>query len=251
MRRHAALAVSLAAAALFLACVDIPDGGDDVLSFRVDPLPSASVIVGDTLRDSLGVAAPVTVTAFNYRGGVVGSPTVRFRALDARIRVDSISGIVVGDTASATSSRLLAVLDGFNGLVAIPVVLRPDTVAGAPARDTLAYSLTDTASNVSDALGVRFFHGPAAGDTAARAIRVTFDIISPADTAFVQMVNESRNRSPADTTDASGNASRRIRMNVSRLTAPVDSVVVRASVRHRGQHIKGSPVRLVLTLIPR
>ena len=251
MRRSGLLPLSLIAGALLLSCVDIPTGDDDLLSFRFDPLPSASVIAGDTLRDSLGVAAPITITAFNYQGEVVTAPAVRFRALDGRIRVDSITGIVVGDSASTTASRVLATIDDFTGLLSVPVVLRPDTVVGSNARDTLAYSLTDTTANTSDAIGVRVLHGPAAGDTSARAIRVTFEVLSPADTAFARLVNELGSRSPADTTDAGGVAARRVRVNVSRLTAAVDSVIVRASVKNRGQHIKGSPVRLVLHLMPR
>jgi hypothetical protein len=251
MRGRASLPVTLLAAGLVLACVDIPGGDDELLSFRFDPLPSPSVIVGDSLRDSLGVAKPITVTAFNYSGGLVTNPMVRFRALDSRVRVDSISGFVTGDSVSSNSSRIVADLDGFSGLMTLPVVHRPDTVIGSNARDTLAYSLTDTTANVSDAIGVRVLHGPAAGDTAVRAIRVTFEVLSPADTSFARLVNESFARSFADTTDASGIASRRVRINVARLTAAVDSVVVRANVRSRGQHVKGSPFRLVLILIPR
>jgi hypothetical protein len=54
-----------------------------------------------------------------------------------------------------------------------------------------------------------------------------------------------------DTTDASGIAGRRVRISVTKLTAQVDSVIVQASVRHRGQHVRGSPMRLVLKLKPK
>ena len=239
------------ACGLALACVDIPTAGDELLSFQFDPLPSPSVIVGDTLRDSLGAVKPLSVTGFNYSGGTVTDVTVRYRALDSRIRVDSVTGIVVGDSASATSSRILATIRSFSGFILVPVTFRPDTVVGSVVRDTLEYSLTDTTVNVSGGLGVRVLHGPAAGDTSVRSMRVTFAVLSPSDTAFARLVDDSGRRSPADTTDAGGIAARRVRVDILRLTAPVDSVVMSATVRYRGQHVKGSPVRMVLHLQPR
>ena len=249
--RSGALPLFLIAGALLLACVDIPTGDDALLSFQFDPLPSPSVIAGDTLRDSSGVAAPVSVTAFNYNGDSVTGSAVRFRALDTRVRVDSLTGIVVGDSATSTSSRILATIDDFTGLISLAVALRPDTVVESNARDSLSYSLTDTLANVSSAIGVRVLHGPAAGDSAVRSFRVTFDVLSPSDTALARLVDDAGRRSPADTTDASGVAARRIRVNVTRLGSAVDSVIVRANVRYRGQHVRGSPMRLVLKLKPK
>lgn len=250
-RRGADLPLWVIACGLVLACVDIPTAGDEVLSFQFDPLPSPAVIAGDTLRDSLGVVKPLSVTGFNYSGGTVTDLSVRFRALDSRIRVDSITGVVVGDSASANASRVLATIGSFSGFIPVPVTFRPDTVVGSVLRDTLDYSLTDTTANVSGGLGVRVLHGPAAGDTSVRSLRVTFAVLSPSDTAFARLVDDFGRRSPADTTDAGGIAQRRVRIDVLRLTAPVDSVVVSATVRYRGQHVKGSPVRMVLHLQPR
>ena len=252
MKRGApALPLSLIASAIVLACTEIPTGADDVLSFQLNPLPSPSVVVGDTLRDSTGVVAPLTITAFNYSGDVIEDAAARFRAVDARVRVDSLTGIVVGDSVSETPSRILAVLDGFNTFINLPVVLRPDTVIEANARDSLGYSLTDTTENVSNAMGVRVLHGLATTDSAVASFRVTFDMVAPADTALARLVNDAGFRTRVDTTDASGGASRKIRIDVTRLTAPVDSVIVLANVRYRGQHVRGSPVRLVLKLKPK
>lgn len=251
MRGARALPLSLVAAAIVLACTEIPTGADDVLSFRLNPLPSPSVVVGDTLRDSAGIVAPLTITAFNYSGDVIEGAAARFRATDARVRVDSVTGIVVGDSVSDTPSRILAILDGFNAIINMPVVLRPDTVIEANARDSLGYSLTDTAANVSNPMGVRVLHGLTTTDSAVASYRVTFQITAPGDTALARLVTDAGVRSNVDTTDASGGANRKIRIDVSRLTAPVDSVIVLANVRYRGQHVRGSPVRLVLKLKPK
>ena len=252
MKRSAiALPLTLVASAILLACTDIPTGSDDILSFQLNALPSPSVVVGDTLRDSSGVVTPVTVTAFNYENEVIESVPARFRALDARVRVDSITGVVIGDTVSTTPSRILATFGGFNAFLNIPVTLRPDTIVPANDRDSLGYSLTDTASNLSNALGVRVLHGLATTDSVVQFYRVSFEIVSPADTALARLVTDARVRSSVDTTNSEGIASRRLKIDVTRLTAAQDSVVLRAHVRYRGQHVRGSPMRLVLKLRPR
>ena len=249
-RAAKAIGVALAAVAIFLACVEIPTGADDLLSFSIDPLASPSVVVGDTLRDSAGTAAPLSVRAFNYSGEEVGNIQARFRGLDARITVDSVAGWVIGDTASATSSRVLATVDGFTGFITIPVVLRPDTILGSNANDTLSYSLTDSTANVSDPMGVRVLHGLTTTDSAVRSYRVTFELEAPQTPDLARLVNDAGRPSSADTTDASGLATRRIRVDVSRLVSLTDSVVVSASVKYRGEHVRGSPLRLVLHLRP-
>lgn len=249
-RRNHVVAMSVPACAMALACAEIPTGGDDILSFRFDPLASPSVIVGDSLRDSLGAATPLSVTAFSYDGTVVPGARARFRALDTRARVDSLTGFVIGDSAG-TTARIVAAVGDVAGLILLPVVLRPDTVIGSNERDSLSYSLTDTAANISNAIGVRVLHGAAAADSAVGSLRVTFGILYPADTAAARLVDASGRRSDADTTDASGIAARRVKVDVSRLTAAIDSVIVNASVKYRGAHLRGSPMRLVLKLKPR
>lgn len=252
MKRSAfALPLSVIAGAMILACVEIPTGADDVLSFEVNPLPSPSVVVGDTLRDTSGVAVPITITAFNYQGDIVENVPVRFRALDARIHVDSITGILIGDSASTTASRVLATFRDFNSFVSIPVSLRPDTVVEANDRDSLSYSLTDTAANVSNPIGVRVLHGLTTTDSAVASYRVTFDLVPESDSLLARLENGSGTRARVDTTGADGVADRRIRIDVTRITDPVDSVIVMANVKYKGQHVRGSPMRLVLMLKPK
>lgn len=251
MRSAAALPLCLMAGALILACTDIPTGADDVLSIEINTLPSPSVVVGDTLRDTTGAVTPLSVTAFNYRNEIVEDVPARFRALDRRIRIDSVTGILVADTAGATPSRVLATFDGFSAFLTVPVSLRPDTVIGQNARDSLSYSLTDTATNISNPLGVRVLHGLTTTDSAVSSYRVTFDVTPQSDTVLATLVIDGTSRSRVDTTDATGVASRRLRIDVSRITSAVDSVIVMANVRYRGQHVRGSPMRLVLKLRPK
>ena len=252
MKRGAfALPLAVIAGAVVLACVEIPTGTDDVLSFEVNPLPSPSVIAGDTLRDTLGVVAPIRVTAFNSQGEEVEDIAARFRAFDARIRVDSITGVVVGDSASSSASRVLATFEGFSSFISIPVSLRPDTIVPANDRDSLGYSLTDTAANVSPALGVKVLHGVTTTDSAVASYRVTFDMGPLSDTVLGRLVSDNGARSRVDTTDASGVASRKLKIDVAHITDAVDSVIVMANVKYKGQHVRGSPMRLVLKLKPK
>ena len=246
-----ALPLALCAGAITLACVDIPTGADDVLSVQVNALPSPSVVAGDTLRDSLGRVSPLSITAFNYRNEVIDNPPARFRAFDARIRIDSLTGVLIGDSASASPSRVLATFAGLTSFLNIPVVLRPDTVIGVNDRDSLSYSLTDTAANVSSGSGVRVLHGLTTTDSAVASYRVTFEIVPASDTLLARLVNDNGARSSVDTTDSNGRASRRLKIDVNRITDPVDSVVVMASVRYRGQHVRGSPRRLLLRIKPK
>jgi hypothetical protein len=64
-------------------------------------------------------------------------------------------------------------------------------------------------------------------------------------------VNDAGARSSVDTTDASGVARRRIRLDVTRLTNLTDSVIVQATVKYRGVNVRGSPARLVLKVKPK
>jgi hypothetical protein len=239
-----ALFALMTSTAIALACTKIPTADDSVLSFSVNPLPSPSVVVGDTLRDSLGVVRPITVSAFNFQGGSIPSPKVRFSSADRGIHVDSLTGIVTGDSVR-TGARIIVSVGSVLSPVQISVSLRPDSAAPLNARDSLLYSLTDTTVNVSNPMGLTLLHGKGT-DSAVVGYNVSFRVISPAGT-IAQLVNDNgAGGTTADTTDASGNASRRIKLNVLQLTNATDSVVVLASASYRGVQVRGSPVRLVL-----
>ena len=238
-------------AILFAACVEIPTGANDILSFEFAPLPSPSVVAGDSLRDSLGVVKGITLRAFNYSGDEVQNPEVTFTAVDRGVRVDSKTGVVVGDSVRS-SARIVATVRELTSTVAIAVTQRPDTVIGSNDRDSLSYSVIDTASNVSPTIGVRVLsQAPVSTDSSVAAYLVSFLVTSPSDTALARLVNEGGARSSLDTTDARGVAGRRIKLDVTRLTSLNDSVIVQAFVKHRGVNVRGSPARLVLKVKPK
>lgn len=249
-RRAGAVPLTMISIAMVIAaCFEVPTDASEVLSIQFNPLASPSVVVGDSLRDTLGVIQPLSITAFNYSGAEVEDPPVTFSTVERGIRVDSVTGIVAGDSARS-SARVFATVRGLTISVPIAVVLRPDTVLDANARDSLSYSILDSA-NISAPIGVKVVHTTPADTTAVPSYLVSFRIVSPVDTAFARLVTETSARSTLDTTDAAGVASRRVRIDVGRLTTAVDSVIVQAFVRYRGVNVRGSPARLVLKVKPR
>jgi hypothetical protein len=240
----------IAGAILLAACTEIPSGANEILSFQFDPLPSPSVVVGDSLRDTLGVVRGITLKAYNFSGTEVSSPPVTFRAVDRGIRVDSVTGIIRGDSVRP-AARIVATLRGLSGTVQVAVTQKPDTVVASNDRDSLAYSVTDTA-NISNAIGVRVLtYTPAVKDSSVGSWLVSFRIISPSDTAFARLVNDNGARSSVDTTDATGRAGRKIKIDITHLVELTDSVIVQAFVKYRGVNVRGSPARLVLKVKPK
>jgi hypothetical protein len=241
----------IAGAILIAACTDIPSGANDILSFQFDPLPSPSVVVGDSLRDTLGVVRGISLKAYNYSGTEVSSPPVTFTALDRGIRVDSVTGIVRGDSVRA-SARIVATLRALTGTIVVAVTQKPDSVTGSNARDSLSYSVVDT-TNISNDLSVKVltFSPMVATDSSVGQYLVSFKVVSPTDTALARLVNDNSARSSIDTTNTAGIAGRKIKLDPVRLTQLVDSVIVQAFVKYRGVNVRGSPVRLVLKVKPK
>jgi hypothetical protein len=245
------LRVAAALLALLLAvagCAREVFGPDAPISVALDSLPFPAVVVGDSLRDSSGSVAPVQAGAFNFRGELVQSADFRYLVLDRGARIDSISGIVVGDSVRATPVRIVARLNGLQtNPVQLAVVPRPDSLAALVTADTLRYSLTDSTVNISNELSVRVLH-ESNPPTPVASWLVHFRIATPSDTLLAFVVNGVPSR--VDTTATDGAAGRRVRIRVQRLTMTSDSVVLFASATYRGAHLRGSPRRMVVHLRP-
>ena len=241
----------LAAMLALSACTDIPSGANAIASIQFDSLPSPSVVLGDTLRDANGNVAGLTPRAFAYGEKPVPDAPFRFFALDRGLRVDSITGRVIGDSVRAAPARVLVAVAGLQAVLPVPVVFRPDTLVISHGRDSLSYSLTDSTANISPALSVILRHTLNRSDSLVGSYLVGFAITNQTDTLAAQLVNDAGVASARDTTDQSGMASRKIRVRPIRLRSINDSVVVTATVRFRGAHVRGSPARLVLKVKPR
>jgi len=235
-----------------LACTDISGNSNSVLSLQFDTLPSPSVVVGDTLRDTTGAVIFPVVHAFNYKGGEIAAAKIYFQSLDSGVTVDSATGVIVGDSVTSSPVRIVATVGNLQAIQRISVTLRPDTIVPVNALDTIKFSLFDSTKNSSDPLSVKLLHGLTTTDSVVPNYIVSFAIVSQSKPNLADLVNESGKLSRVDTTDGTGIAGRRILVHSVNLgsATDVDSVIVQATARYRGQPVAGSPVRLVVVLQP-
>lgn len=236
-----------------ISCTDISGSANSVLSLQFDTLPSPSVVVGDTLRDTTGAIALPVVHAFNYKGDEIAAVPVYFQSPDSGVTVDSATGIIVGDSLRSTPARIIATVGRLQAVQRINVTLRPDIIMASNALDTLKYSILDSTKNVStNALSVKLSHGVSPTDSAVSNYLVSFEIVSQSNPNLAELVTEGGRASLVDTTDASGIAGRKIRVHPVNLGngTTVDSVIVQATAKYHGQPVAGSPVRLVVVLEP-
>lgn len=247
--RHPLLLCALAALSAH-ACTDVSGSSSSVLSIQFDSLAAPSVVVGDTLRDTTGAVIIPVVHAFNFDGDEIPSVAVRFQSPDSGIVVDSITGIIVGDSLRSTPARIVASVGNLQAIQRLDLTLRPDLVAGLHDRDSLSYSLLDTTLNVSSQLTVKLTHGVTPNDSVVKSYIVSFAIVSQSDPQLGELINDAGKPSVVDTTDVNGVAGRAIRLHPLHIITPIDSIIVNATARYRGSEISGSPVRLVLKIKP-
>ena len=236
-----------------VACTDLSGSSASVLSIQFDSLAAPSVVVGDTLRDTTGAVIFPVVHAFDFKGEETTSIPVRFQSPDSGVVVDSITGVVFGDSLRSTPARIVATVGTLQAIQKVDVTLRPDLMVAVKGRDTLSYSLIDTTVNISHSLTVKLTHGIAPDDSAVKSYIVSFAIVSQTDPNLATLVNDAGKPSVVDTTDASGVAGRAIRLHPLFLTSgtTVDSIFVNATAKFKGVQVSGSPVQLVLLLRPR
>jgi hypothetical protein len=236
-----------------VACTDLSGSSTSVLSIQFDSLAAPSVVVGDTLRDTTGAVIVPVVHVFNFDGEEISSLPVLFLSPDSGITVDSITGIIVGDSLRSTPARIVATVGTLQAIQKVEVTLRPDFITALHDRDSLSYSAIDTTLNVTSdqtMLTVKLTHGVAPNDSAVKSYIVSFAIVEQSDPSLAELVNGAGKPSVVDTTDANGVAGRRIRLHPLFLTSEVDSIIVNATARFRGTPVSGSPVRLVLKVKP-
>jgi len=241
-------------------CTEINAAAGHIASLEFDTLPAPAVVTGDTLRDSLGRAAPLRAVAFNSAGDVIADPAIQYIALDTGVTIGG-NGYVVAQRRSGTV-RLVATAGTLQTKTAnLLVARRPDSVVvTGKLRDTLNYVLPDNASsNTAGSLSLRVVtRDTAGGITTTQGWLVSYQAffrgaaIAPGDTTVAYLLGDGPQRTSLDTTGNDGLAARRMRLNPIGITAPAtDSVIVIATVRYRGAAVRGSPVRFVIFVRPK
>lgn len=239
-----------------MACVDMsaPKGPASISTIQ---LPSPSVIVGDSMRDSNGVAAPLRVIAFDGAGNPIEPIGLQIFIVDTtRAAHLTPTNFLVGDTIGST--RLVGQISS----VQTPVVTVPVTFA--PARLVAPATRPDTARPAlgTDSLGfspvAAFVRS--AKDSASQGIIVKYTIVRPPESSptatspTVYIGDDSNVPSNRDTTDASGSVSRRLVVIGPALNAQVvfgtkvDSAVVRLDASYKGAPLTNSPLLIVVPI---
>ena len=253
----APLAVVLAAVAG--SCTEIGTNPATVTALEFDSLPYPAVVTGDTLRDSLGNASPLSATAFNVNDAAIPHPVISYLALDSGLTISS-SGIVTAQLRNG-SVRVIASVPGLQSTVEhLLVVRRPDTVIVTSALiDTVFYAVPDNAgTNVSAALGLKVvtFDTVGAGSGVPGwlvSYKVLFhgQTLAVTDTTIASLWNASSAASLVDTAGTDGSVSPRLRVRSTLLPTLAESLTVVATVRYRGAPVRGSPVTYLIQLRPK
>jgi hypothetical protein len=222
-------------------------------------LPSPSVVVGDSMRDSTGAVAPLSLNAFDANDVPLLGLTSQFFITDslAAARIDK-NNVIIGEKQGTI--HVVGQIGGVQSAPAlVPITVAPTLLALTGKIDTLVVPFagdTTSLSTGSEAMSVTL---RGAGDTASLGFVVRFQLTSapptiqgPIPGVFVS--ENGTNVSPVDTTDATG-ASRKLVVRAWLLADKdlqagnkVDSAVVVVSTSYKGRPVFGSPIRIVIPI---
>ena len=227
--------------AVVIACaacreVPAPEGGVNSISRLL--LPAPGLVVGDTLRDSLGVAAPLDVIAYGVDNEPLDpQPERSFVVLDTTAHLEG-GRFLVGDLAGMTA-RVVGIVGSLQTLPAsVKVTLAPDTIVAADSIvHRVSYDFTAPPDTIAQAtLNVTVRNRAADAGVEAVIVHYTIDRAPPSinESPSVVLLNGSA-LSTRDTTESNGRASRVARLRLAALGAfEVDTVIVSASTTYRG-----------------
>lgn len=245
------------ATTLGVACLDMsaPKGPSSISLLQ---LPSPSVVIGDVMRDSNGVPAPLGVIAFDANGTPIGGVTSQVYITDSShvAHLDANHNLT-GDRLGVV--HLIGQIGSLQTAVAaVPVTSAPYTFAKTTTTDTLAAPFpTDSASSIkSDTFKVSL---KGIGDSASQGfiVRYVLDSAPPSLPSSkgpgVYLASSNGKPSLVDTTNAAGIASHVLVVNSLALAdsallggTKVDSAVVRAFTSYKGALVAGAPLRFVI-----
>jgi len=250
--------VGAALCVVALACGDVPtlEGGIAFISPVL--LPSPAVAFDDTLRNEAGVAAPLRVVAIDNNGDTVQGVQPQF--IVTTVPGPSVT-ILPNDFAFGDSVRTATIVARVGTRLQTPpaqlsVVFQPDSMAAGSPTTAIFPVLNpgELTSSVPLSVNVTSIGGGARAGVPSIIVRYLITAIYPlgkpvADTSVVLVDDQNRFIPPSgniavDTTDASGNASRRIRA----VPFGFDSVAILVSANNlKGVPLPGGPIRFVVS----
>jgi hypothetical protein len=239
-------------------CADINTDPAVPASIELGAQAFPSIAVGDSLRDTLGVARPLRALLRNLRGDVIEDAPVRFLSRDAALVVDSVTGHAFAVSRPSGGNVQVAARfeQALQALQSIRISREPDAVTRLDSAriDSLLADGTPGALAANRAeIAVRASWRDTAGAVQPSTDwLVRFAVVEPANprndtTAAVFLIDDVGRARQLDTTDTNGRASRFIRVRASLFPGAgvvEDTVVVEALVRRRGQSVPAEPLRI-------
>ena len=252
------------------ACADVGTGPEVAAAIEFAPFAFPSVVVGDTLRDSLGVVTPIRAIVRNSAGDIITGARPKYLYADvlrdSALRVDSSTGVLVA-RATVSQGRLAARIgSALQVIKPFTATIRPDSLARGTDPTALIVSLLpDTGraraqGNTTGDMSVRVLNRQGTTTTGVNGWLVSYRLVKPANptndtTRSAFLVNENLGPSIVDTTGSDGGAARRVRVRPALFPAAqgsarvTDTVIVEATARYRGQVLRGAPVRIIVPVI--
>jgi hypothetical protein len=255
-----AVLAALGVASASVACAEIGTDPAVPASIEMARLPVPAVAVGDSLRDTLGVAVPLRALVRNVQGDVIEDAPVRYLSRDPQLVIDSVSGHVFArDLPTQNPVNVAARFEpSLQILAQLRVTNAPDTAFRTDAASLprlVSEGVIGAADSNSVAVEVRLqFRGEADALQNVNAWLVRFAVVRPANlgndtAAAVYLVDDRGRASQVDTTGTNGLASRRVRVRASRYPASgasADTIEVQAVILRRGVAVPGAPVRILV-----
>ena len=267
MKHRGRLAALVAGAALvaFVACTEVATDPNAVVAIRFDGSAYPSIVVGDSLRDSLGALQPVRATGLNYKSQAVEGATFVFSSPDTNLLMSNTGHVVaISRKTDATPARIFATVGALQSTPdSLFIVPRADSIKSAVDVDTINAGTTGRATSGEELIQFTVF-----GDTLARAPKlavpawlVSFQLLyhgallPPTDTstAYTYVIvgsgtSQSLRPTFVDSTDASGRAGRGVAVRAIRAGASEDTISVIATIRARKAGIAAKSDTTLLVL---
>jgi hypothetical protein len=246
--RRALLLCALAA----VACTDVTTDPNTVVALRFAGAAYPSIVIGDSLRDSLGAIQVLRATGLNFRGDSVPGTVFDFSSPDTSLKLFQ-DGVVFARTPRADPTQAAIVYARTGPLLSqadsLFVVPRADLLTATKAADTVLF---DAGSGGSSAQNVSYFQ--VLGDTGTTAgapkavvrgwlvsfqLRYHDQLIPVADTSFAFTGEVSLGSTPirfqraTDTSDASGLVGHRLFVKSLAAGATEDTIFVVGTARRR------------------
>ena len=245
--------VGMMAAMGALSCGEVPTLEEGIAYISPIILPSPAVAIGDSLRDSLGVATPLRVEAFDRDDVQLPDPAATFlpTVLPSPVTISETGIVTASDTVSQVRTVLLVARVGSRlqtTQASLLVVPQPDSLGRTSAEITeRALPALDTLRVAVTGVNVGHTRVPVPGIIVRYRIARLYGSDIASATAVLTVDGRSVSGSDplvaVDTTDASGVASRTLGV----AGTGVDSVVVFAHARSlRGTPLKGDSLHFVL-----